>query len=228
MSVETTIWLILLGALLLGTPIFASLGIATLFVLTQTSIPLLMVPMDLLRILDMFPLIAVPCFIFAGSIMERGGIAAQIVETVSLFIGRMRGGLAIITIAGCMFFAAIVGSGPATVAAMGSLMIPSMIKRGYSREYAAGVSASGGTLGILIPPSNPMIIYGVVGNVSIATLFMAGFLPGFVVGGALMLMAYLIARHTGLKGAEERYTCGEIGSIDSQERSGPWLPLSSS
>lgn len=210
MSVETIIWLILFAALALGTPIFPSLGLATLVVLTQTNIPLRMIPLDLIKVMEMFPLIAVPCFIFAGAIMDRGGIASQIVETASIFMGRFRGGLAIVTIAGCMFFAAIVGSGPATVAAMGALMIPSMIRRGYSREYAAGVAASGGTLGIIIPPSNPMIVYGVVGNVSIATLFMAGFLPGFIVGGSLILTSYLIARKGGFKGSEEKYSCGEI------------------
>lgn len=213
MELETIIWLFLFGALALGTPIFVSLGMATVLVLTQSGIPLRMVPLDLYKVSEMFPLIAVPCFIFAGSIMDRGGIAAQIVQTASIFVGRMRGGLAIVTIMGCMFFAAIVGSGPATVAAMGALMIPSMVRYGYPRHYAAGVSASGGTLGILIPPSNPMIIYGVIGNLSIATLFMAGFLPGAIVGVCLMLTAYTYARRLGLKGSEERYTGREMARI---------------
>lgn len=210
MELETIIWLFLFGALLLGTPIFASLGMATLLVLFQANIPLRMIPLDLYKVSEMFPLIAVPCFIFAGALMNRGGIAEQIVQTASLFVGRFRGGLAMVTIAGCIFFAAIVGSGPATVAAMGALMIPSMIKYGYPRQFAAGVSASGGTLGILIPPSNPMIIYGVIGNLSIATLFMAGFLPGAVVGVSLMLTSYTIARRLGLKGSEERYTAEQM------------------
>lgn len=95
-----------------------------------------------------------------------------------MLVGHIRGGLGIVTILGCMFFASMIGSGPGTVAAMGSIMIPSMIKRGYSPEYAAGVSATGGTLGILIPPSNPMLVYGIIANVSISALFTAGFVPG--------------------------------------------------
>jgi len=213
MELETIIWVILFGALALGTPIFASIGLATMLVLSQSGIPTRMIPLDLYKVSEMFPLIAVPCFIFAGSIMDKGGIAAQIVQTASLFVGRMRGGLAIVTILGCMFFAAIVGSGPATVAAMGALMIPSMVKYGYPRHYAAGVSASGGTLGILIPPSNPMIIYGVIGNLSISTLFMAGFLPGAIVGACLMLTAYAFARRLNLKGSSEHHTPAQMGRI---------------
>jgi C4-dicarboxylate transporter DctM subunit len=158
----------------------------------------------------MFPVMAVPAFVLAGSFMERGGLAQQIVKVASILVGRVRGGLAMVTICGCMFFASMIGSGPGTVAAMGSLMIPSMMRRGYSKQFSAGVSATGGTIGILIPPSNPMIIYGVVGNLSISTLFMAGFLPGFLVGLSLMLTAYFIARSKGYQGAPERYTLKEI------------------
>ena len=123
-----------------------------------------------------------------------------------MLVGHIRGGLGIVTILGCMFFASMIGSGPGTVAAMGSIMIPSMIKRGYSPEYAAGVSATGGTLGILIPPSNPMIIYGVVANTSIAGLFMAGFIPGFVMTTSMCITAYCIARKRGYKGTGEKFS----------------------
>jgi len=142
-------------------------------------------------------------FIFAGALMERGGIAQQIVDVATVFVGRIPGGLGMTTILGCMFFACMIGSGPGTAAAMGSIMIPSMIKRGYTKEYAAGVAATGGTLGLLIPPSNPMIIYGIVGNTSIATMFTAGFVPGFLLGFILMFTAYAIARRAGFKGSLE-------------------------
>lgn len=209
MSVDLMIWLILFGMLLLGVPVFVSLGMATFLALTLTNIPLSIIPLDLYKLAEMFPLLAVPAFILAGALMEKGGMSQQIVEVATLFVGRVRGGLAIVTILGCMFFAAMIGSGPSTVAAMGALMIPSMVRRGYDKDYAAGVCATGGTLGILIPPSNPMIVYGVVGNVSIASLFMAGFIPGAMVGAALIITAYIYARKRGYQGIEERYTLGE-------------------
>ena len=200
MSLEVLIWIALAVLLVMGTPIFVSLGMASITVLLLSDIPLSLVMIDLIKVSDMFPLLAVVGFVFAGALMERGGMAAQIVEVASMLVGHIRGGLGIVTILGCMFFASMIGSGPGTVAAMGSIMIPSMIKRGYSPEYAAGVSATGGTLGILIPPSNPMIIYGIIANTSIAALFTAGFVPGFVLGLMMMLMAYFLARRAGFTG----------------------------
>ena len=161
---------------------------------------------DLIKVSDMFPLLAVVGFVFAGALMERGGMAAQIVEVASMLVGHIRGGLGIVTILGCMFFASMIGSGPGTVAAMGSIMIPTMVRRGYSPEYAAGVCATGGTLGILIPPSNPMIIYGVVANTSIAGLFMAGFIPGFVLTSLMCITAYCIAKKRGYQGTNEKFS----------------------
>lgn len=209
---EWLIWLSLFVLLALGSPIFVSIGLATLVVLVQSDIPLRIIPLDLFKISEMFPLLAVPAFVLAGCLMEKGGMAAQIVEVASIFVGRIKGGLGIVTVVGCMFFASMIGSGPGTVAAMGSLMIPSMIKQGYSADYAAAISATGGTLGILIPPSNPMIVYGVIANLSISTLFMAGFVPGFIVGGVLMLTAYILARRAGYQGSLERYSYKEIAS----------------
>ena len=173
MSLEVLIWIALAVLLVMGTPIFVSLGMASITVLLLSDIPLSLVMIDLIKVSDMFPLLAVVGFVFAGALMERGGMAAQIVEVASMLVGHIRGGLGIVTILGCMFFASMIGSGPGTVAAMGSIMIPTMVRRGYSPEYAAGVCATGGTLGILIPPSNPMIIYGVVANTSILGLFKA-------------------------------------------------------
>lgn len=213
MSLDLGIWLLLFLSLFLGVPIFVSLGIATFIALTATNIPLSIIPLDLFKVSEMFPLIAVPAFILAGALMERGGIAQQIVDVCSLFVGRIRGGLGIVTILGCMFFAAMIGSGPSTVAAMGALMIPSMIKQGYDKDYAAAVTATGGTLGILIPPSNPMIVYGVIANVSISGMFMAGFVPGAMVGTVLMVTAYLLARKRGYKGSEKKYTVNEAMQV---------------
>lgn len=162
MELGVLIWIVMALLLVMGTPIFVSLGIASITVLFLSDIPLSLVMIDLFKVSDMFPLLAVVGFVLAGALMDRGGMAAQIVEVASMLVGHIRGGLGMVTILGCMFFASMIGSGPGTVAAMGSIMIPSMIKRGYSSEYAAGISATGGTLGILIPPSNPMLVYGII------------------------------------------------------------------
>ncbi len=203
MSADTTLWIIMAACLVIGCPIFVSLGVASTVALLLTNIPMRIVALDMLKVMDVFPLLAVVGFIFAGALMEKGGMARQIVDIASLFVGRIRGGLGITTILGCLFFAAMIGSGPGTVAAMGSIMIPTMVRRGYSPEYAAGVCATGGTLGILIPPSNPMIIYGIIASTSISALFTAGFVPGFLLGLLMMGMAYLLARRSGFTGAAE-------------------------
>lgn len=203
MSADLVLWGVMALCLIIGCPIFVSLGLASTAALVLTNIPMRIVALDMLKVMDMFPLLAVVGFIFAGALMEKGGMAKQIVDVASLIVGRIRGGLGITTILGCMFFAAMIGSGPGTVAAMGSIMIPTMIRRGYSPEYASGVCATGGTLGILIPPSNPMIIYGIIANTSIAALFTAGFLPGFLLGLLMMIMAYFLARRAGFTGSVE-------------------------
>jgi C4-dicarboxylate transporter DctM subunit len=207
MTANSILWIVMAFCLAIGCPIFASLGVASASALLLTNIPMRIVAMDMLKVMDMFPLLAVVGFIFAGALMEKGGMAKQIVDMASLFVGRIRGGLGITTILGCMFFAAMIGSGPGTVAAMGSIMIPTMIRRGYSPEYAAGVSATGGTLGILIPPSNPMIVYGIIASTSVSALFTAGFVPGFVLGLLMMTMAWLLARRAGFTGVieEDKY-----------------------
>lgn len=210
MELELLIWVVLAVLLILGAPIFISLGVASIIVLLFSEIPLTLVMIDLIKVMDMFPLLAVVGFVFAGALMDKAGMAGQIVEVASMIVGRVRGGLGMVTILGCMFFASMIGSGPGTVAAMGSIMIPSMIKRGYSPEYAAGVSATGGTLGILIPPSNPMLVYGITANVSVSALFTAGFIPGFLVGICLMVTAYLMARRSGYQGSMRTYTAKEF------------------
>ena len=202
MSADAVLWIVMAFCLIVGCPIFVSLGVASTLALILTNIPMRIVALDMLKVMDMFPLLAVVGFIFAGALMEKGGMARQIVDVASLFVGRIRGGLGITTILGCLFFAAMIGSGPGPGGepAMGSIMIPTMVRRGYSPEYAAGVCATGGTLGILIPPSNPMIIYGIIANTSIAALFTAGFVPGFMLGLMMMLMAYFLARRAGFTG----------------------------
>ena len=170
--------LIFVFCLLLGVPVFATLGIPTVIELLTSPIPLAALAHSLFDGVDKFPLLAIPCFVLAGALMSRAGITEDIINVMRAIVGKVHGGLAIVTILSCMFFAAISGSGPGTVAAIGTLLIPAMVQDGYRKDFAAAVASSGGTLGILLPPSNPMIVYGVLGEVSITKLFLAD--PVFV------------------------------------------------
>jgi C4-dicarboxylate transporter DctM subunit len=194
--------LLALGVLfLLGMPIFMSLTIASAVgLLYGSGMPLSILHNSIFDGLNIFPLLAIPCFIIAGVIMEHGNITREIVNVAQRLVGRMYGGLGITTILACTFFAAISGSGPGTVAAVGALLIPSMVRQGYSREYAGAVASSGGTIGILIPPSNPMIIYAILANVSVTAMFTAGIIPGFMVAFAMSFTAWTLARRRGFRG----------------------------
>lgn len=192
--------------IIFGVPIFASLGIPAMVYFYKSNIPFSIIPQSLYTGADNFPLLAVPCFILAGSIMEHGNITEQIINVVDEIVGRIYGGLAIVTIGSCMFFSAISGSGPGTVAAVGTIMIPSMVRQGYSKAFAGAVASSGGVLGILIPPSNPMIIYGVIGGISVTKLFAAGLLPGIIIGIILSFVAYAICRKQGYRGSKRKFS----------------------
>lgn len=189
--------------LILGVPIYVSLGIVGLAISYLTNAPLVFATQNVLNGLDQFPLLAIPAFILAGNIMEKGGITADIISIFRHAFGHVAGSLGLVTIFSCMFFAAISGSGPGTVAAIGAIMIPAMIKYGYPPSYAASVSATGGTLGVMIPPSNPLIIYGIIANVSIADLFAAGMVPGVLTALLLAGVAYVIARRAGAVMAQD-------------------------
>lgn len=141
--------------LLLRVPIFVSLALSTIFVLWQQGFTMYMIPQRIFASLDSTTLMAIPGFVFAGIIMARGGISKYLIEALRAWIGHMPGGLSVVTILACMLFAAISGSSPATAAAIGSIMIPGMLKAGYDKKYAMGLVAAAGTLGILIPPSIP-------------------------------------------------------------------------
>jgi C4-dicarboxylate transporter DctM subunit len=186
---------------LLGLPIFATLaGSAVIGLLYGGNLPLSVIHNSLFEGLNIFPLLAIPCFVIAGTLMEHGNITQQIVDVVKQMVGRTYGGLGITTILACTFFAAISGSGPGTVAAVGTLLVPAMVRNGYSPTYAAAVASSGGTIGILIPPSNPMIIYAIMGNLSVTAMFTAGFVPGFTVAAAMAFTAWITARRQGFRG----------------------------
>ena len=222
MSVGAAIGITFVVCLLLGVPIATSMGLAAVVAIIIADLPITFLIQVMFEALNSFPLIAIPLFILAGGIMERGGLSQRIVDVFMPLIGRTYGGLAIVTIMACMFFAAISGSGPPTVAAIGSIMIPSMLRQGYSANFSGAVTASGGTLGILIPPSVPMIIYGVSSETSIPRLFAAGIVPGIAVGLMLTLTAYLLARRAGYRSADARI---DIGAFLVALRKGIWALL---
>jgi C4-dicarboxylate transporter DctM subunit len=195
--------------MLLNCPISVCLGLSTALTLVYANhfldynMALLLVPQKMFTSVDSFPLMAIPFFMIAGALMEHGGISKRLVAVAQSIIGSISGGLAMVTIMASMFFAAISGSSPATVAAIGSLMIPAMVKQGYDINFAAACQASAGYIGVIIPPSIPMITYGVVTGASIGTLFMAGFMPGIFIGLALMTVAFITAKRRGYKGGDK-------------------------
>jgi C4-dicarboxylate transporter DctM subunit len=211
--------------LLLGMPIALVLGGTTaVYLVFIAHVPLTSLIQQLFNGLDNFVLLGVPFFILAGNIMAEGAISNRLVGVMKLFVGRFTGGLAMASVMACMFFAAISGSSPATVIAIGSIMMPALIKEGYGERFSIGLLTSSGSLGILIPPSIPMILYALVMNVSVAEIFMAGFLPGFFIGGALMTYSFFMAKKHGWR-SEVRYTFAEGVKI---VREGLWalfLPL---
>ncbi len=190
-----TILLCFFFLLLVGMPIAILMVVTTgvtLAAFTNTS--LLVLPQQLFNALDNFILLAIPFFILAGSIMTEGAMARRLVAIVNALVGCYPGGLAIAATLACIFFAALSGSSPATVVAIGSIMIPALVRSGYDERFSIGLVTSAGSLGIVIPPSIPMILYCLVMNVSVAELFMAGVGPGLLIGGVFILytvgMAY--------------------------------------
>ena len=152
---------------------------------------------------------AIPLFILAGELMSAGGVSKRILNVCNVFFGRITGGLAIVTVIVCMFFAAVSGSGPATVAAVGSMVVPTMLEKGYSKSFTLALIATAGSIGVVIPPSIPMVIYGVSTSTSISGMFMAGFLPGILIGIGLIICCYFYCKKQGWKGDDRRYTAKE-------------------
>jgi C4-dicarboxylate transporter DctM subunit len=171
--------------------------------------PLTILAQKMFTGLDSFPLLAVPFFILAGCFMETGGISARLVRLAGVLVGHVRGGLAHVVIVGTIFFSGVSGSSAADAAAIGSIMIPAMTKRGYPRPLATAIVAAAGGMGVLIPPCIIMVLYGIAANVSIGYLFAAGFLPGFLSGLLMMIMVYFVAKREGLP-KEKRATAREI------------------
>ncbi|MFB5085952.1 TRAP transporter large permease [Psychrobacillus sp. PGGUH221] len=184
--------------LLVGVPIAISLGISALVAIYfGSTLPLGIIAQKTFTSLDSFPLLAIPFFMLAGVLMSKGGVSKRLLDMAAAMVGWIVGGLSLVTVVASMFFAAISGSGPATVAAIGGFMIPEMKKKRYDGGFAAAVSASAGSIGVIIPPSIPFVLYGVIGSVSVGSMFLAGILPGILIGIALMITAYIIAKKRG-------------------------------
>lgn len=191
---------------LIGLPLFAAVGISTILALFLIDIPYTLMAQTGYTSLTPFPLLTIPLFVLAGRLMEVGGMAERLIGIATNLVGAYRGSLGLVTVFACMLFAALSGSGPATTAAIGSVTIPAMRREGYSVPFAAAIAASAGALGSVIPPSNLMIIYGLVSETSIPRLFLAGVVPGILVTILLMITTYIIARRKGYGGTGERFS----------------------
>ncbi|PTM56593.1 TRAP transporter large permease [Desmospora activa] len=198
------LFLTFLGLIFLGVPIAFSLGISCLVYLLAADIPLAIMPQKMFEGINSFVLVSIPGFILAGNLMNAGGITDRIIQFTQNLIGHIRGGLGLANVGSSMGFAGISGTALADTASIGSIMIPAMKKEGYDAPFAAAVTSSSSTIGPIIPPSLPMIIVGTLGGLSIGDLFLAGAVPGVLLGIGLMVVAYLIAVKKGYPKGERQ------------------------
>ncbi len=210
----------MITAVLLGTlavlifmniPISVALGLSSAVTLLYADFPLTSIPSILQATVQKFSLLTIPLFVLAGAVMDKGGISKRLINLANSMIGPVHGGLGYVSVIAALFFAAISGSGTATVAAMGSILVPAMIKQGYDAGFSSALSAISGSLGTVIPPSITFIIYGMITGESIGDLFLAGIIPGIIFGGMLCLTVFFKATKYGWKSDESRATLGEIG-----------------
>ncbi len=199
--------LVFVVTLLMGVPVAIAIGLAAVTGMALSGLPMSYLAQTAYTAVDEFTIIAVPMFILAGALMEKGGLTERLIGFSRSLVGPAPGGLASVTIIACTLFAAISGSGPATTAAIGSIMIPAMLRDKYGRGFACAVPSSAGGIGVVIPPSIPMIIYGITSETSITGLFIGGVVPGMMLALALYLTVRLIARRRG------------YSSLDGQPRS---------
>ncbi len=203
--------LALLVLFAVNTPIAVAIGAASVIgIVVHGDFPLMVVAQRMFGGTDSFHLLAVPLFMFAGALMEAGGISRRIIDLANALVGWLPGGLAAVTIVSAMFFAGISGSAAADAAAVGAILIPAMQRSGYRSDFAAAVLASGGSIGVIIPPSIPMIIFGFLTGASIGQLFAGGILPGILVGLSLIAVASLVSRRQGY-GATQPFEARRVG-----------------
>jgi len=193
----STMFLTMMLCFALSISVAVSIGLASLVGAWQANLNLLAIVKEMFGALNKFPLAAIPFFILAGNLMESGGISQRLVEFAKSIVGGLQGGLAATCVLTCMIFAAVSGSSVATTFAIGTILIPALIRHGYPTNFAAALQASSAELGVIIPPSIPMILYGVSAEVSIGELFISGFGPGLLIGVALMVFVVIYARIKG-------------------------------
>lgn len=193
----------------ISVPIAFVLGISSMVWVAFSPItPMVMLAQRMYAGLDSFTLLAIPLFILAGKLMASGGISQRLIRLSAIMVGRFKGGLAYINIVVSMLFAGITGSATADTSSIGSILIPSMIDKGYDKDFTVAVTATSSVIGILIPPSIPLVIYGILMNQSISTLFIAGVIPGFLVGAVLMFISFIISRKKNYP-RDEKFTARE-------------------
>lgn len=189
-----SLFIIFFALLIAGLPISISLGVASVGTIIIMGFPLEVLPTVVYASLGKFTLLAIPFFIMAGLVMEYAGISRRLINLAEAFVGHLEGGLAVVTVVVACFFAAISGSGPATVAAIGAILIPAMVKAGYDKGFAASLVAASGDIGIIIPPSIAFVVFGVLAEVSIGRLFIAGIVPGLLLGSSLIVTSLILLR----------------------------------
>ena len=194
----------------LGLPIGTALGISAIITIYQFNLGIEMLGVNFSSGIASFPLLAIPFFVLAGVIMQRAGLAAHIARFFELIVGQMTGGLAIVAVCTCMFWGALSGSGPATTAAVGLILLTPMVKHGYDKSFAGATIASASDLSIIIPPSIAFIIYGNITSVSVSALFVAGIIPGIITGLGMILVAFIISKRRNYRGLEARGSFREI------------------
>lgn len=194
----------------IGVPIGTCLGIAAVVTIIHFDLGIGMLGINFSTGIASFPLLAIPFFVLAGVILEKAGLAATIAHFFELLVGKMVGGLAMVAVLTCMFWGALSGSGPATTAAVGLILLAPMVKHGYDKSFAGATIANSSDLSIIIPPSIAFIIYGNITSVSVSALFVAGIIPGLITGAGTILVAYLVSRKRGYKGLKKRGSPKEI------------------
>jgi C4-dicarboxylate transporter DctM subunit len=204
------IFLTFLALMVLGVPIGTALGIAAVITVYHFDLGIAMLGVNFSSGIASFPLLAIPFFVLAGVILEKAGLAATIAHFFELLVGKAVGGLAMVAVMTCMFWGALSGSGPATTAAVGLILLKPMIKHGYDKHFAGATIANASDLSIIIPPSIAFIIYGNITSVSVSALFVAGIIPGLLTGAGTILVAYLVSLKRGYRGSEKRGTPKEI------------------
>ena len=197
--------LVFLFTMAIGVPIPFAAGMATIAGIIIADIPLALMAQSAWTAFEPFPLVTIPMFVLAGQLMEHGGMSERLIAIAQRLVGAYKGGIGLVTVVSCMFFAALSGSGPATTAAIGSITIPAMLKEKYKPRFAGAIAAASGALGSMIPPSNLLIIYALVSDVSIPRLFLAGIIPGVLLGILLMIMTYFIAAKNNYGGDGEKF-----------------------